>query len=192
MTPLKWLRRLSLVSAVLLVPVASVAEVESCAGYRPTLPANYSGEASALLQSVRDDAQQIADRITELNELSADPDVNWGIHAQELASIRMSISEMETRVCRLDVIQPVVPGGEGHVIQSLPSEVQQMAADARLAFDYVTHRQGELWSQQYTAYTRNIYNAATATAGQIDQAEQISQLRALDSRITLDPGLAGK
>lgn len=55
----------------------------------------YSQEALKLLQSVKDDALQVADEVTELKDLANDHDVDRGIQALALARIQSKVNDIK-------------------------------------------------------------------------------------------------
>ena len=179
------------VALLLLSPSAVVAAVQSCAGFAPTFPSNYSEQASALLQDVRNDGKQIADQIADLRRLEKDADVSWGTHALQLERIQSEIEEMNNKLCRLETVQRVAEGWQRQVIFYVIPRLQAMSNNTHLAIDHVVHHKGELWEPSYRRCTENLHNDAAAVADAIDHGEHLALVRTRESNLGLN-GWAGR
>ena len=188
----RWFKSISLIGAVTLLPAASFAGSESCSGYAPTFPSNYSQEAFKLLSSVRDDAQQVVDAVAELKTLVNDRDIDWSVHALVLARIQLKVNDMKERLCRLNVIQLVVIGWERRAIGELGPQVVAMSTDSNRALEHIKHHEGKLWSDSYWTSVRNIGNEAVAVKSSVDGGEQVWEFHTHEAEIEMNCGLTGK
>jgi hypothetical protein len=171
MRALKRWKRIASICAVVLVPSASLAALPSCGGLAPTSPANYSAEASSLLQAMRDDARRVADAIPQLAAFSDNSRTSWQFQAAKLIGIREQVSDMETKICRLQVIQHVVTPEQEHTIRSVTGPVRSLAKNLRNAAGWVNAREGKLWSPSYKVYTENLSKEAAQAISIIDSGE---------------------
>jgi hypothetical protein len=171
MRALKWWKRIASICAVVVLPSASLAAVLSCGGLAPTFPANYSAEASGLLLEMRDDARRIADAIPQLAAFSDNSRTSWQFQAAQLIGIREQVSAMETKLCRLQVIEHVITPEQAHTIQSVAGPVRSLAKNLRNAAGWINSRKGQLWSPGYKLYTQNLSKEAAQAISIIDSGE---------------------
>jgi hypothetical protein len=171
MRALKRWKRIASICAMVLVPSASLAAVQSCGGLAPTYPANYSAEASGLLLEMRDDARRVADAIPQLKAFYDNSRTSWQFHAAQLIGIREQLSDMETKLCRLQVIEHVVPPELEHTIRSVAGPVRSLAKNLRNAAGWINEHEGQLWSPSYKMYTANLSKEAAQAIGIIESGE---------------------
>jgi hypothetical protein len=167
----RWKRIARICAVIVLVPSASLAVVQSCGGLAPTYPANYSAEASGLLQEMRDDARRVANTIPQLAAFSDNSRTSWEFQAAQLIGIREQVSDMETKLCRLQVIEHVITPEQAHTIQSVAGPVRSLAKNLRNAAGWINSRKGQLWSPGYKLYTQNLSKEAAQAISIIDSGE---------------------
>jgi hypothetical protein len=172
MRALKRWKRIASICAAVLVPSASLAAVPSCGGLAPTSPANYSAEASSLLLDMRDDARRVADAIPQLAAFSDNNKTSWEFQAAQLIGIEEQVSDMETKLCRLQVIEHVVTPEQEHTIRSVAGPVRSLTKNLRNASGWVNARNGQLWSPSYKRYTEDLSKEAAQTISVIESGEQ--------------------
>jgi hypothetical protein len=187
--PWKWL---PIMGAVVLLPASSPARPASCAGLAPTYPANYSEEASLLLQGMGDDARQVAAAVQELKPFANNGVVSWEFQVQKLAGIQLQVNDMSNKLCRLDTIQRVVAGSQQATIHAVEPHVPRLVATAQNALHHVNSRQGNLWTPAYQTETQDLFKEATVVAARISHDEQLAQLRATEAALEESPGVDGK
>lgn len=168
----RWIRIASTCAAVL-VPSASLAAVPSCGGLAPTFPANYSAESSRLLLEMRDDARRVTDAIPQLPAFSDNSRTSWQFHAAQLIGIREQVRDMETKLCRLQVIEHVVTSEQEHTIRSVVGPVRSLAKNLQNAAAWINAREGQLWSPSYKLYTENLSKEAAQAITVIENGEQL-------------------
>jgi hypothetical protein len=169
----KWWKRIARICAVLLVPSASQAAVPSCGGLAPTYPANYSAESSRLLLEMRDDARRVANAIPQLPAFSDNSRTSWQFQTAQLIGIREQVTDMETKLCRLQVIQHVVTPEQERTIRSVAGPIRSLAKNLRNAAGWINAREGQLWSPSYKMYTQNLSKEAAQTISLIESGEQL-------------------
>lgn len=167
----RWKRIARICAVIVLVPSASLAVVQSCGGLAPTYPANYSAEASGLLLEIRDDARQVANAIPQLPAFSDNSRTSWQFQTAQLIGVREQISDMETKLCRLQVIEHVVAPEQEHTIRSVAGPVRSLAKNLQNAAGWINARKGQLWSPSYKMYTQNLSKEAAQTIGIIESGE---------------------
>jgi hypothetical protein len=172
MRALCW-KRIASVCAVALIPSATPAAVQSCGGLAPTFPANYSAESSRLLLEMRDDARRVADAIPQLKAFSDNSRTSWQFHAAQLIGIREQLSDMETKLCRLQVIEHVVTPEQEHTIQQVAGPVRSLAKNLRNAAGWINTREGLLLSPSYKLYTENLSKEAAQAISIIESGEEL-------------------
>jgi hypothetical protein len=183
---------LSVVGIAFLLPLVSLAGTSSCSGLAPTYPANYSQQASGLLEGIRDDARRAATRIAQLKPFASSSNTSWDFQTEELIGIQSQVNDMESKVCRLKTIGPVLPRAQQGTIRGVVSEVRSLTARTRAALRHARARTGQLWSPSYKMETQNAYREATMIASTIEHRELLGRRHANAMTLEETPGVTGK
>jgi hypothetical protein len=184
------MKLIALASAVLLSPVIALANAQACSA-PPPYPANYSREASNLMDTMRYDAQRVADHAFQLQNYTRELNlVDWTTHSYQLNRIRSEVDDMGKRLCTLESIQSVTVPKEQQLVAQVAPLVQELADNATDAIHYLNAHQNDFWNPAYRAYTHNMYTEAREISHTINQNEHMTHVRQKEA--ALEQELGGK
>jgi hypothetical protein len=171
------MKLMALASAVLLSPVMAVANVQACSA-PPPYRANYSREASRLMNTMRYDARRAADHAFALENYTNESSlVDWTSHSYQLNRIKSEVDDMGKRLCTLESIQSVTVPREQQLVAQVAPLVQELADNTTDAIRYLNAHQDDLWNPTYKAYTHNMNTEAREISHVINQNEHMTRLR---------------
>lgn len=157
---------------------ASATEVKTCPRRQPT-PASYTwnfkAEASDLLNQVGLEAANVADRSDRLEQLAADNEVSWEIHASQLARIKSEVNEISNQLCRLETIRRATAPWQKQAIKRLAVRDRELADNTAAMISFLNTHHQELWLPAYRGYANDLYQSADATAHSLQEYVQYAK-----------------
>jgi hypothetical protein len=122
---------------------------------------NFSQEASGLLAKLHQDAYRVRDSADYLEKYNREPFlIDWRTDAVTLDSIQDQIDKMDQILCRLRIIERVLPPEQQAEINEITAATVELTDTAQAAIHYLNNNQDRLFLPQYTAYAHEMYSEA--------------------------------
>lgn len=156
---------------------AAVPAAQACAIGTPTAASNtwdFKGEANAIFEDVQSEARQAMAHSDRLESYTRDPDMSWQLHADLLLDLKSEISDIGSRLCRLEAIRRVVDPWQQRVIDQIVTTTRLMADNAQDAIVFGDAHRLELWLPTYQAYLNNLCHEATNLTHSVDKAVEFA------------------
>jgi hypothetical protein len=183
------LRTIPITAFLMFGPVLAFAATQPCNIRSPAYPFDYSREASQLLDSMRQEAQQVVHNDTILRTNATDPSFPSPNDANRLNFIRGEADAMGQQLCRLRSLKSVAEPWEQRAIARVASQVRYLADNTGDAFTYIHNHERGLRTAQFRQYTHNIDSGANAVSRTIRRAENREQIRTDETETGADAGL---
>lgn len=151
---------------------AAAATVNACAAGKPTAASytwDFKGEANTILEDVQFDARQALFESDKLQSFAANPELSWQSHAYQLDLLKGNITDIGSKLCRLEAIRRMVAPWQQRVIDRIET------TNTRDAIEFGQANPEALWLAAYQHYVNNLYDQAkslTRAFGRLRPAEE--------------------
>jgi hypothetical protein len=156
---------------------ATVPAAQACVTGTPTAASNtwdFKGEANAIFEDVQAEVRQAMAHSDRLESYTRDPDISWQLHADLLLDLKGEISDIGSRLCRLEAIRRVVDPWQQRVIDQIATTTRLMADNAQDAIAFGDAHRLELWLPTYQAYLNNLRHEAASLTRSVDKAVEFA------------------
>lgn len=166
-------------AALSLASVAFAATPPVCKCGSPTPESykwNFSKEASSLLAQLHQDAYGVRNSADTLTEYDREPSlIDWRADAGTLASMKSQINNMDRVLCRLRIIERVLPSEQQAEINKITPAMLELTDTAQAAIHYLNNNENRLFVPTYTAYAGEM----DSQAGRIERSTNAPAEKAL-------------
>jgi hypothetical protein len=135
---------------------------------------NFSKEASSLLAQLHQYAYSVRNSADILGEYDREPSLSdWRIDAVTLDSMRDQINKMDQILCRLRIIERVLPPEQQAEINKITPATLELTDTAQTAITFLHDNEELTWLPKYTAYAGKMYSeAGRIERGTVTSAEK--------------------
>ena len=139
---------------------------------------NFSKEASGLLAQLHQDAYGVRDSADKLEGYNREPFlIDWQADGVTLDSIRDEVNKMDQILCRLRIIERVLPPEQQAEINKITPPTLELTNTAQAAIHYLDRSEDRLFLPSYTAYASEMYSEA----GRIERSTTASAEKAISN-----------
>jgi hypothetical protein len=122
---------------------------------------NFSQEASRLLAQLHQNADEVRDSADQLETYGREPfDISWRLDATTLQTMRGQINHMDKVLCRLRIIERVLPAEQQAEINKITPATLELTDTAQAAITFLDKNEQRTWLPRYTAYAGEMYSEA--------------------------------
>ena len=122
---------------------------------------NFSKEASGLLAQLHQDADGVVESADTLEEFNREAFlIDWQADGVTLDSIRDEVNKMDQILCRLRIIERVLPAEQQADINKITPATLELTDTAQAAITFLNKNEQRTWLPRYTAYAGEMYSEA--------------------------------
>jgi hypothetical protein len=185
----------ALIAGMAALPLASQAAPQSCTAGTPT-PASYTwnfqAEASRVLSGLQVDAAKAQYLADKLQTFSLDANVDWQLHANQLAALKREVDDMGRRLCRLEQIRPVAAPWQQKAIDDAASSVRLMADNVQDAINFLNEYHRNFWEPAYRHNVSNVFRESGQLSQSVKSLEQFAKVHSEDLQLEKELSVGGK
>lgn len=189
----KCLKTATVIGMIALTPAFCAAAAETGVTQGVTsesFSSDYYQHASYQLNDIRQDAQRIAYRASELKAMENNPEqTDWEAYGRLLNHIKAEVDDMGRRLSWLETVQSQVPPAQKTAVRQAAPLVRYMADNTDDAINYLNSHKGDFWAPSYERYTRNLSTEATTLARRIHTDERFAQVEDRDQYLQRNVGM---
>jgi hypothetical protein len=176
----------ALIAAMVALPVTAAAASTSCGAGRPA-PASYTwnfhAEASRLLSGIQAEAAKAQNRAATLDSYALDSNVDWQLHASQLAALKHEVDGMGRKLCRLEQIRRVTAPWQQKAIADAAPMVQLMADNVQDAIAFLNQHEGSFWEPASQLNISNVLNESGQLSRSVKNFEQYAKVHREDLQL---------
>lgn len=150
---------------ILLLPALTIAATPTACRCGPPTPQsykwNFSKEAAGLLNQIHSDAyhaRNVADTLTSLDHETVE--LGWQAFSDQLGRESIWDNNMDRILCRLRVIEPVLPAVQQAEINKLTPPVLEITDTTEAEIRFLNDHQEDLFEPEFTGFIPDIYSEA--------------------------------